>query len=253
MKSVMYLFEELFREKCGPAGIKILKLLEGKENISEFILSDQLDMNINELRTYLYKLSESNLIYSTRKKDKQKGWYVYYWTLNLRHARDLVIKYKEGQLQELKSKLNNKEVPKYICPNGCTSLNLEDAMEIEFKCPECSSLLKLREVKYDENVINGKIKEVEHQLEELRQALIVEVAPKEKKEMKKEKRRKRKKLKKIKKKRIKRIRKKIRKRKKIKKQKQKKVEKIRKRIKIKKHAKKKKIGIFKKLKKRIRF
>src|SRR3990167_11294927 len=127
MKSVMYLFEDLVREICGPASIKILKLLEGKENVSEFVLAENLDMNINELRTYLYKLSENNLIYSTRKKDKQKGWYVYYWTLNLRHARDLVIKYKEGQLQELKSKLNNKEVPKYICPNGCTSLNHEHA------------------------------------------------------------------------------------------------------------------------------
>ena len=62
MKSVMYLFEDLVREICGPASIKILKLLEGKENVSEFVLAENLDMNINELRTYLYKLSENNLI-----------------------------------------------------------------------------------------------------------------------------------------------------------------------------------------------
>lgn len=185
MKSIMHLFEELVKDVCGPAGIRILKLLEGKENVSEFILAENMDMNINELRTYLYKLSEHNLIYSTRKKDKTKGWYVYYWTFNFRHGRDLIIKNKEKQLEELKIKINNKEIPKYVCPNGCISAYLEDAMEIEFKCPECNSLLKLKEIKYDEGVLKNKIEEVEKQLEELRQSIIVEIVPKEKKEVKK--------------------------------------------------------------------
>ncbi len=182
MKSIMHLFEELVKDVCGPSGIRILKLLEGKENVSEFTLAENMDMNINELRTYLYKLSEHNLIYSTRKKDKTKGWYVYYWTFNFRHGRDLIIKYKQKQLEELKIKINNKEIPKYVCPNGCMAVYLEDAMEIEFKCKECNSLLRLKEIKYDEGVLKNKIEEVEKQLEELRQSIIVELVPKEKKE-----------------------------------------------------------------------
>ena len=77
MQSIMHLFEDLVKEVCGPNCVKILKLLEGKENVSEFTLAENLDMNINELRTMLYKLTEHNLITSTRKKDKTKGWYVY--------------------------------------------------------------------------------------------------------------------------------------------------------------------------------
>src|SRR3989344_4843022 len=169
MKPIMYLFEELVKDIGGSACIKILKLVEGKENVSEFVLAENIDMNINELRTYLYKLSEKNLIYSTRRKDKQKGWYVYYWTFNFRHGRDLIIK--------------NKEIPKYICPNGCMSAYLEDAMEIQFKCPECNSLLKLKEIKYDEEVLKNKINEIEKQMDELRQSIIVEIVPKEKKEL----------------------------------------------------------------------
>jgi len=183
MKPIMYLFEELVKDIGGSACIKILKLLEGKENVSEFVLAENMDMNINELRTYLYKLSEKNLIYSTRRKDKQKGWYVYYWTFNFRHGRDLIIKNKEKQLEDLKNKINNKEIPKYICPNRCMSAYLEDAMEIQFKCPECNSLLKLKEIKYDEEVLKNKINEIEKQMDELRQSIIVEIVPKEKKEL----------------------------------------------------------------------
>ena len=181
MKSILHLINELVREVAGPNGVKVVELLEGKENVSEFILSEQMEMNINELRTILYKLTEHNLLTSTRKKDKQKGWYVYYWTFNVIHARDLLIKHKEKQLNELKHKLTNKEVPKYICPHGCVSMGLEEAMEISFKCPECSSLLSLKEVKYNGDVIKKKINEVEGELELIRKAVVVEVAPKEKK------------------------------------------------------------------------
>lgn len=258
MKSIMHLFEELVKEKCGNDGVKILKLLEGKENVSEFKISDDINMNINELRAILYKLTEDNLIISTRKKDKQKGWYVYYWTFNFRHARDLLLKRKESQLQELKHKLGNPEVPKYVCPNGCISLFLEDAMEIEFKCPECSSLLKLREIKYDEEVIKKKIKEVEEDIEKIRQEVIIEVAEKEKKEKKELKKVKRIKKKKPEKKLVKKkkLKKKIKKLKKIRKQKIKKKKIIKKLKKIKKKQKKqrkKKQGLLHKLKKRIRF
>jgi len=254
MKSVMYLFEDLVREICGPASIKILKLLEGKENVSEFVLAENLDMNINELRTYLYKLSENNLIYSTRKKDKQKGWYVYYWTFNFRHARDLLIKNKEKQLEDLRNKLNHKEIPKYVCPNNCTSLFLEDAMELEFKCPECNSLLKLKEVKYDENVLGGKIKEIEAQLDELRKAVIVEVVSKEKKVVKRAERKAAvKSRKKSKRKVAKKKQKKVKREKKAKRIIRKKAKKEQnKKVNRNKPSKKKK-GILSKLKKRIRF
>lgn len=247
MKSIMHLFEELVREKCGNDGVKILKLLEGKENVSEFKISEDLDMNINELRILLYKLTEDNLITSIRKKDKQKGWYVYYWTFNFRHARDLLLKHKEQQLQELKVKLTNTEIPKYVCPNGCSSMYLEDAMEIEFKCPECNTLLKLKEIKYNEEVIKKKIKEVEDDIEKIRQEVIIEVVEKAKKELKQKKKEAKQKKKPEKKlvKKIKQIKKIKKKQKIIKKKIAKKIKNIRKQ--------KKKIGIFKKLKKRIRF
>tara|TARA_Y100000034_G_C6905797_1_gene420240 strand:- start:3748 stop:4638 length:891 start_codon:yes stop_codon:yes gene_type:complete len=242
----MHLFEELAREVCGPNCVKILKLLEGKENVSEFILSEQMEMNINELRTMLYKLTEKNLLTSIRKKDKQKGWYVYYWTFNFRHARDLLIKHKEKNLEELRHKLKHKEIPKYVCPHGCVSLKLEEAMEIDFKCPECNSLLKLREVKYNEEVIRRRIEEIEEELDRIRQAIIVEIKPKEKKVVK------RKVKKKVKKKTKKKVKKKTKKKTKKKVKKKTKKKKVKKKIKKKKVKKKAKKTIKKKVKKAVR-
>jgi transcription factor E len=250
----MHLFEELVKNVCGSNGISILKLLEGKENVSEFILAENLDMNINELRTLLYKLTEHNLITSIRKKDKQKGWYVYYWTFNFRHARDLLIRFKEEKLKDLNNKINNKEVPKYVCPNGCISIDLENAMEIEFKCPECNSLLKLKEVKYNEEILKKKISEIEEELGKIRQTVIVEIVPKEKKPARRKEVKKKAVKKKIKKKPSKKKIKKKAVKKKIKKKSARKQKPINKKIKKNTFKKpKKKSGFLRKIKRKIRF
>jgi len=264
MKSIMHLFEELVKEKCNNDCVKVLHALEGKEDVSEFKLSDQLNMNINELRILLYKLTENNLVSSIRQKDKQKGWYVYYWTFNFRHARDLLIKHKEEKLNELKNKLENKEIPKYVCPHGCISMTLDNAMEIEFKCPECNSLLNLREVKYNEDVIRKKMQETEEDIEKVRHAVIVEVKDKKEKKIATKELKKKEAKKTVKKKQTKKIKtkekiksvKKIKSKKsvkKISKPEKKKVKKVKlEKKKVEKKPTKKK-GIFNKLKKRIRF
>src|SRR3989344_4154143 len=165
MKSIMPLFEDLVKSICGPNCVKLVKIMEVKDNISEFDLADEMKINVNEMRSMLYKLSEHNLVYSTRKKDKDKGWYIYYWSFNFNHARDLLIRQKTNEIEDLNKKLSQDSSTKYICDNGCGSHTLEDAMELNFRCPECNSLLMLREVKYKPEIINKKIAEIEGQIE----------------------------------------------------------------------------------------
>ena len=181
MKTVMPLFEDLAKKICGPNCIKLIKIMELKDNISEFELADRMKININEMRSMLYKLNEQNLVYSTRKKDKEKGWYIYYWSFNFKHARDLLVNQKNMEVEKLKEKLNLGSHTKYICENGCDSYNMERAMELNFRCPECNSLLKMMEVNYKPEIINKKISETEEQLDMLNRAIIVERVPVEKK------------------------------------------------------------------------
>ena len=161
MKTIMPIFEELVKRICGPNCVKLVKIMEVKDNISEFDLADKMKINVNEMRTMLYKLSEQNLVYSTRKKDKEKGWYIYYWSFNFKHAKDLLLQQKNKELDQFQKKLEMGSHEKYVCQNSCGSYDLEQAMELNFRCPECNSLLELKEVKYKPEIMNKKIKETE--------------------------------------------------------------------------------------------
>ena len=65
----------------GKQGEEIIKFLDPEKYVNEFLIAKKLDININQTRNLLYKLSEHSLVSSTRKKDKKKGWYTYFWRL----------------------------------------------------------------------------------------------------------------------------------------------------------------------------
>ncbi len=67
----------------GKQAVPIIDLLTGKEHVNEFLIAKKLGLTINQTRNILYKLSDSGLVSSTRKKDKKKGWYTYFWKLEV--------------------------------------------------------------------------------------------------------------------------------------------------------------------------
>ncbi len=136
--------DRLVSELAGKDCIELARLIiAGKENVSEFKLADLLGITINETRHLLYKLQKYNLVTSTRKKDKKKGWYVYYWTFNFVNAKSLLKSLKEDKLLDLRKRLLQQETEDfYTCSKKCRKLSLESSMEYNFKCPECDSLLK---------------------------------------------------------------------------------------------------------------
>nr|MBC8444041.1 hypothetical protein [Candidatus Woesearchaeota archaeon] len=76
------IIEYVVGEVAGENALSIVNYLKNKKNISEFKIAEVLEKDIKEVRVLLYKLVNFNLVSSIRKKDKKKGWYIYYWTLN---------------------------------------------------------------------------------------------------------------------------------------------------------------------------
>lgn len=72
------LIESVVGEVAGPDVIPLVKALKNKKNVSEFVIADEIDIEINATRNMLYRLYNANLVSFTRKKDKKKGWYIYY-------------------------------------------------------------------------------------------------------------------------------------------------------------------------------
>jgi len=171
--------EEFVLEVGGKDAVKLLQLLKDFENFSEFDLAEELKLNINQVRNLLYKLNAHNLVYSNRKKDREKGWYIYYWTFNFNHARDILISRKEREVKELKEELEKEKQHRFfICPNRCVRFELEDAMEHNYKCTECGSILQQEDSTKKVNEIESRIQKLTQDLDELNKPMIVMPKPK---------------------------------------------------------------------------
>lgn len=135
--------DQLAVQVGGETAVNIVQfLLANGENISEFLIAEKLKIEINTIRKTLYLLQENNLVHSMRKKDKRKGWYIYYWTFNEQEAGVLIEKLKSERIKSLKKRLEKEtETTYYKCEKACMRMNYEHAMNSNFTCPECGRIL----------------------------------------------------------------------------------------------------------------
>ena len=134
---------EVITEEVGPDVIPLVDQLKKRHNISEFKLAENIKIDIKATRNMLYRLYKSNLVTFSRKKDKQKGWYIYYWTFNSKNVRYLFMKHKQERLKRLQERVNReKNNLFYICENKCIRFNFDQGINFNFKCPECGELMK---------------------------------------------------------------------------------------------------------------
>ena len=149
----------------GEEGVRLINKLKKRDNFSEFTLANQLRRSINQVRNLLYKLQEHNLVSFTRKKDKKKGWYIYYWTFDKSRAKEVILSMKKDKLSRLKKELDRiKDTILFICPNGCVEEGFEEAMSNDFKCMECGKLLEQEDNEEKIEKLKKKIKELEKEI-----------------------------------------------------------------------------------------
>lgn len=151
-------------EAVGEDAIEIALYLKGKKNISEFTIAQDLNVDIHLVRNVLYRLNNLHLATYIRKKDRIKGWYISYWTLNPKRYFEISQKFQEERLEKLKEKLQKEQEYReglYICPNLCTRMNFEAAMEHSYKCPECGRILNPQDNKRTIEHLKTMIAEME--------------------------------------------------------------------------------------------
>jgi len=125
--------DEIVSEVAGEDVLPLVKALRNKSNVSEFKLADSIKKEINLTRNMLYRLYDNNLVSFIRKKDKKKGWYIYYWTFNQRRVKDLVLDIRKKRVDRLLERLNReKSTQFYICANKCVRLDFEQSHDFSF-------------------------------------------------------------------------------------------------------------------------
>ena len=157
--------EEILVNLLGEDGLSLIRQLTNRDNISEFDLANKTKKDIKVIRKLLYILYNHNLVSFNRKKDKLKGWYIYYWTLLPESIKYLYFKKKRERLVKLNAQLEE-EVKElfFVCPNNCVRLNFDQAMDIEFHCPECGELVSQDNGESVRTSLKKEIQELEGEL-----------------------------------------------------------------------------------------
>ena len=158
-------FDKIVSEALGEDILPVVKVLKKQDNVSEFKIAEKTKLEVNTVRNILYRLYEKSLVTFVRKKDKLKGWYIYYWTLNADAIKWLVKSNKKTELEKLRERLSReKNFQYYLCSKKCMRVEFEQAMDFQFKCPECGELLNQEDTTQKIADLESEIKKYEKEL-----------------------------------------------------------------------------------------
>ncbi len=162
---LLTLLKEVVRKCAGKTSEPIVEVLFKKTNVSEFKIASDLKLTINQTRNILYKLSNFNILASSRKKDEKKGWYTYFWTLNMERCLDKLLKMKYQELSTFENLFKSRSMKNfYCCANDNIEMSEETAMGYNFICQECGELLQLLPEEKKVKDITNRIEEIKKQI-----------------------------------------------------------------------------------------
>ncbi len=190
VKITTKIIEEVVSELAGSDVVPLVTLLRNKVNVSEFSLATGMKAEINQTRNMLYRLYDHNLVTFTRKKDKKKGWYIYFWTFNQKRIRDLIVEIRKKRLERMTERLEREKNNQFfICENKCIRLDFEQSHDYNFKCPECGQLLNVHDNQKTIANLEEQLKILEAEVKEAEEIIEAPVKkpskPAKKKEVKK--------------------------------------------------------------------
>ena len=155
--------EEAVEEAVGKEALPIVEYLKNRRNISDFKIAEKTNMRIQKVRNLLYSLHANNVVSYIKNKDPVKGWYISYFSLNKKGAKDLIRRLIKQKIKKYRERLEVEESGDlfFICPNLCVRLNLDNSADFEFHCPECGVVLKQQDNSKTIKHIKEKIRELE--------------------------------------------------------------------------------------------
>ena len=176
----------------GKQAEEIAELLNSKKYINEFLIAKKLEITINQTRNILYKISDYGLISSIRKKDKRKGWYTYFWKLEILKSLEFLRNILRKKIDQINYQIKSRETKEfYICERCKIEFSEENALLNNFTCHECGDIFVirdntklLRELRRNLDKLNKKLElvniEIEKEKEKIEKSKLREIKQKEK-------------------------------------------------------------------------
>lgn len=161
------LLEEFVENLLGDDAVKILRvLLREKKDLTEDEISERTGLARNITRKNLYLLQEYRLVSYKRIKNRETGWYYYYWRINDDELPLVLLELKKDIINKLKLKAEKlrSESSGYVCPVCKRRYSFTEAFNNEFKCTYCEAELVYTEANNYVDKLSDIIAKLEEEL-----------------------------------------------------------------------------------------
>jgi len=129
------LLKEVVSIVAGKTSEDIVDLLNTKKHVNEFLIAKKLDVTINQTRNILYKISDYGLVSNIRKKDKKKGWYTYFWKIEILKSLEFLKSHLVKRISQMQNQMKSRETKRYyFCERCHIELGEENALLYDFTC-----------------------------------------------------------------------------------------------------------------------
>jgi transcription factor E len=163
------LLKKVVENTAGEQAVKIVDLIYGKKDVNEFLIAKKLNMTINQTRNLLYRLSHLGILSSIRKKDKRKGWYIYFWTFNVLKSLEVLEQSITSDISGLDNEMEAKRKSRfYKCKFCGREANEENALTTNFMCSECGEVYDLMDNAPLLEEVGKKIEKLKKERESIR-------------------------------------------------------------------------------------
>lgn len=140
------LLKEIMLIVAGKQAEGIISLLDTGKYVNEFIIAKKLDITINQTRNILYKISDCGLISFIRKKDKRKGWYTYFWKIEILKSLEFLQKILIKRIGQINNQIKSRETKQfYVCKRCNIEFSEENALLHNFTCNECGNIFVIKD------------------------------------------------------------------------------------------------------------
>ena len=146
--------------------VRIIENLKGAGETTDDQIATQTGIRLNSVRKILYRLYDHSLVGLRRSRDKNTGWFIFHWRLQLDQLEGFISNQKRRVLEKLETRLRYEQNHDfYYCYTiGCKRIPFEEAMELVFRCPTCNKPLMHFE---NDKIVSALTKKVEQLRKEL--------------------------------------------------------------------------------------
>lgn len=150
----------LFNIELDNILLEIISHLQKFDSLDEKELAEKLGREIKFIRSYLYTLQSKGLLTYEKVKENELEWFRFVWKVD-----PLCIERIERRKKQIRDNILNdlKElrIRSHSCKKKCIRMNQEEALELNFKCPNCGDVIVELNLEEEERIYREKLKGLE--------------------------------------------------------------------------------------------